>query len=355
MKHIGERLVGDILTVKSPPVTPRTPPETWENRAKYEIIGIGPNFYGTIADDILEFEEGFLSAPVTIGEWSEGTYLIRASWLDSEGWMTEESLLTVKHPVTDETREGPETALAPFLEEAKVIGHIPYEDESIPFTYEVENGELIIRPIEPLEPNHTYTVYVGPKTVLVGGDGLDIWVKTVFDTKVTPLYVTRSEVLRELGKLADVVSERTLLTTIRQAGLKAHQLQRLNANVYDSSSFEMVEDDADNYYATTRFVLYETLIQTANGIYAEMVFGDDTLGYQSGSYMIGDLQVQGSRDDGAGKIKQAGDILNKRLSSWERDVVYWRDAMLNRNARGYARSQNAAYRSGAGSPNDRTL
>lgn len=355
MRHIGEKLTGDVFVVQSTAVSPRTPPDTWENRAKYEIIGIGPNFYGTVLDDILEFEEGFLRASVVIGAWAEGTYLIRTSWLDTDGWVTEESLLTVKHPETDETREGPETALAPFLQEAEVSGHVPYEDESIPFTFEVENGELVIRPVEPLEPNHTYTVYVGPETLLVEGDALGIWVQTMFDTKTTPLYVTLGEVKRELGPLGKMTAERELLSTIRQAGLKAHQLQRLSANVYDSSNFEMVEEDADNYYATTRFVLFETLSQIGNGLYADMVFGGDALGKNSGSYMIGDLQVQGSRDDGAGETEQMGKLLGNRLRTWERDLVYWRDAMLNRNARGYARSQNAAYRSGAGSPVERTV
>lgn len=95
MRHIGEKLVGDLLVVQSAEVAPRILPDSWENRAKYEIIGIGPNFYGTVVDDILEFEEGYLRASITIGAWAEGTYLIRASWLDTDGWVTEESLLTV--------------------------------------------------------------------------------------------------------------------------------------------------------------------------------------------------------------------------------------------------------------------
>ncbi|MBA4293921.1 hypothetical protein C0431_13240 [bacterium] len=355
MRHIGTKSIGESILVNTSPVSPQNPGDTWENRAKFEIIGIGPNFYGTVAHDILEFEEGRLRALVTIGDWSEGTYLIRASWLDMDGWVNEESLLTVTHPETDDPREGPDTALAPFLKEAFVSGHIPYEEESIPFTFEVEGGELIIRPTSALAPNHTYTVYIGPEAVLSGGKALGAWVQTTFDTKVSPLYVGRSEIMRELGVLARDLDERKLLSAIRLAGLKAHQLQRLSTNIYDVSSFEAIEEDADNYYATTRFVLYETLVRCAEGLFADMVYGSSDSIFTSGSYAIGDLQIQGSRDDGAGMAEQAKNLLNRRLQGWESELLYWRDAMMRRNARGYARAQNAAYRSGAGNAEDRTI
>ena len=356
MRHIGQKGQGDTLVVSTRPVPPLPAGETWSNRAKYEIIGIGPDFYGTVAGDILEFEDGRLRAAVTIGAWTEGTYLVRTSHLGADGWSSEESLLTITHPSTDDPREGPETALAPFLKEAFATGTIPDASRSIAFTYEVQGDELVIRPVEPLEPNHTYEVYVGPGTVLAGGKALGAWVRSGFDTTLSPLYVTRSELSRELGLFGQRVGERKMLAAIRLAGLKAHQLQRLPTNVYDASTFETVEEEADNYYATTRFVLYEALLRCGETLYGEMLYGTDGLGGAvTGSYAIGDLQVQGSRDDQAGKVAEEMKMLNRRLSGWEGERAYWQDAMLNRNARGYARAQNAAYRSGAGSPGDRTV
>lgn len=358
MRHLGEKRKGEVLVIEGVGFPPPFPLDSGAEAPKYEIIGIGPDFYGTVADDTLVIEEGVPRGSIVIGDWGAGTYLIRVSQLGADGWVHEESLLTIStQPATDEARGGSgQPTLAPFLKGMEVVDFVPYEDESQPFTFEIEGDELVIRPVEGMLENHTYSVYLGPEARFEGGFALDGWVRADFDTKASPLYVSRGEVMRELGIFKKHFAEREVISAIRQAGLKAHQLQRLPSNVYDVREFETLEEDEDNYYPTTRFVLYETLSRLADEVYGLLMYGDgglvDTL---SQSYSLADLQIQGSRDDGAARAVEMTKLLKNRISGWNGEVAYWRDAMLNRNARGYARAKTAAYRSEAGSPEDRTI
>lgn len=358
MRHLGEFYEGQELEIEVMGYTPSDPLANSENPPKYEIIGAGPDFYGMLSGGTIAEEEGKLCVAVEIGAWSPGTYLIRSEWMGVEGQEQEETLLTIiAKPETDDVRGGSaKPTLAPFLKETEDVGTVPYEEDSVPFTYEIVGDELVIRPIEGLQQNHTYSVYVGPEAVLNDGKPLGRWFRTEFDTKVSPLYATRTEVVRELGVLRGETQDRKILTTIRQAGLKAHQMQRLSANVYDAVNFELIEEDADAYYPTTRYVLYETLVQLGNDLYGQFIFGEGGVGGSaSESYTLADLQIQGSRDDGSGRSEQMRALLRGRLSKWEQDLAYWQDAMMNRNARGYARAQAAGYRTTAGNPEDRTI
>lgn len=354
MEQIGTYKQGDAISMHLEAEINHIDPLFNAELPTWSIIGVGPLFHGLIASgkmDKEETEEAF-TAHQEVMNWQDGTYLLTISWVDESGERREESLLTIdSNPKKEEVREKLDPqALAHFFEKGQVPDYIPMQSESLPYEVSVEGDEIVIRLATDLEPNHQYLVYMPPTLEGEAGPLRTEWSVYGFDSLVRPLYIRSGEVRRELGAFGKGMEESSVLSRIREAGLKGHQLKRLDANA-QSSDFEMMETDDEFYYPLTRFVLYETLLQLSDQLIAGWVMGDEMEGGLLNAikrYQIADLTVETGGQSDADTMTVALKMLEAKKSGWLEQLQYWKDALLNRNAVGYAKAKSVNFRTAGG-------
>ena len=354
MQHIGTCKQGVAISMRLGAEINQVDPLFSSEPPTWTIIGVGPLFHGLIANGKMEKEEAgeTFIAYQEVGDWKNGTYLLTMTWVDESGENRQESLLTIESdPKKEDVREKLDPQdLAHFFEKGEVPDYIPMQSESLPYEVAVEGDEIVIRLSKDLEPNHQYLVYLPPSIKGANGPLQKDWLVYGFDSWVRPLYIGSGEVRRELGAFGKGIEESSVLSRIREAGLKGHQLKRLDANA-QPSDFELMETDDEFYYPLTRFVLYESLLQLSDQLISGWIMGDEMDGGLVNAikrYQIADLTVEtGGQSDGE-TMTVALKMLETKKVGWREQLQYWQDALMNRNAVGYAKPKAANFRTAGG-------
>lgn len=349
MEQMGEFTQGEAIVMQLEARIAQIDTVISDEEPKWSIIGVGPLFFGQIANGKMKQEEtdGAFSATQVVGDWEPGTYLMTWDWKNLSGEQRIERLLTIGSlQKKEEMREKLEAeSLAHFYEMGEEPDYLPVVSESLPYQTVVEGDEIVIRLQSDLSPNHEYRLYV-PEALLGHPEMEDAYKVYAFDSLARPLYIRVGEVKRELAAFGKGVEERSILSRIREAGLKAHQLKSLDSNAQDTA-FEMMEEDEDEYYPLTRFVLYETLLQVSDALISDWLMGNEMNSGLLDSikrYQIADLTVESGGTSDSEAMSTALKMLDKKKQSWEEQLSYWKDAMMGYRARGYAKARTSSFR-----------
>lgn len=349
MEHIGEYVQNEAITLHLGAEQVQFVPEISNEAPRWTLVGAGPLFHGQIAGGKMEQEEsdGSFQARQIVGDWQPGTYLLTMSWMNASGDQRIERLLTIGSlQKKEEVREKLEAeSLAHFLQQGVRPEYMPMVSEALPYQATVEGDEIVIRLNTDLSPNHAYLVYL-PDALTQPEQGTSDYLVYSFDSLARPIYVGSGEVRRELGLFGKGMEESSILSRVREAGLKAHQMKRLDANAQDAQ-FEMMEQDDEFYYPLTRFVLYEALLQLSDALIAGWLMGD---GMDEGMmesvkrYQIADLTVETGGTGNSEVISTALRMLDKKKQTWQDALTYWKDALMGYSARGYAKAKTINFR-----------
>jgi hypothetical protein len=244
--------------------------------------------------------------------------------------------------------------------------YIPTQEFQMAATVKVEGNKVIITPSEPLKLNYNYTVVVDKMVKSTSGALVGKTQAFKFSSAYSPLYATPIEVASVLRQLYPLFKAEEIFLAIRDAGQKAHQLQGITADA-NNTSFRLLDDRETNYFATIKYVTYEAAYNLLNSLMMKVVNmtdgvggGDDsTISFGDGGFKLGDFEVSGGSTSSGGTTGNSSaskpmTIISTALGSVEKQLKYWMDAMMSRNARGYAKPITAQTRvNGIEAPADR--
>jgi hypothetical protein len=225
-------------------------------------------------------------------------------------------------------------------------------------TIQVNGNKIIITPKQPLKYNHSYTVVLDKNIKSVNGNSLSENRIIQFTSAYQPLYATPLEIRSVVRDMFPSFTLHEIYAALRDAGQKVHQLlkQQPDAN---NPSFSLLSEGDATYFPATKFVIYEASRQLLNGLLIKVINGEtNSLSQTIGNgFKLGDFEVQGnqSSSDGASEKDALLKVIQALIAEIEKELKYWTDALMGRNARGYAKPINAITRSSAPAPESRDI
>lgn len=306
--------------------------------------------------------------------WLYGEYVISYSFISNgvKSVIDKPFLLENK-----EDKEDDEVFFAQeILDEIWAEEYIPSHHQQVDAKTEVSGHEIRITLVGNALYNHDY------KVVLDGlrsesGSVLQKQVISTYQSEYGPLYATPNDVHSVLKGLYKFYSIKEIYIALRDAGQKAMQMLRQQADM-NNTRYRAYSDRNENYFALTKFVVYEAAsillldlynkFLAANGIpgyLEEDAENEDPLTKLLGSgFTLGDFEVSGigknnngTGDATSGDITDIADSFIKKLryvlEGVRKELKFWQDAMMSRNARGYTSSSTTAFKSSVVSPESR--
>lgn len=233
---------------------------------------------------------------------------------------------------------------------------------------EVDGNKITLTLNENIKYNHTYQVVLDKDVKALSGTKLGA-VKTItFTSEYKPLFATPTELRTILRSLYKYFSTHDLYSALRDAGEKAMQLLGNVADPNNSRYRDMRESDT-KLFPTQKFAMHEAarilltnlMVRILNGADADEVeAGNGMISDLGGSITLGDFSVTDSSSEyngmgGSERAKEETPLrkLQTIINNNEKDLKFWRDSMMGRNARGYASPVTASTRTAAGSPTGR--
>lgn len=264
-----------------------------------------------------------------------------------------------------------------LIEEPPVIGLNESEEDyadraeyilppefQVPAELKVEGHVVTIIPHDELKPNHNYRIVVTKNVQSQNQENLDDDYEVHFTTEYMPLYATPLEIRSIVRDVFQYFELQDIYEAIRNAGQKAHQLLRMSANP-NQSDFELIGEDDDTYFPATKFVVHQAANQLLNQLIIKLMYavdeesGNPFIRDDSGiSYALGDFQVK--KSDEKSETTTSGEppelvTIKQLIEHNEEEIKFWQDALLGRNARGYASPTSVTSRGGVVSPESRDI
>jgi len=302
---------------------------------------------------LLSVEEGIYANEFIIPNmFQKGRYIIEYSFAVNSQTHKKYSYFMLNDQEND--NEDSDTILENQESIGKIIDYILPPEFQINADIQVDQNKIIITP-EEVKSNYNYTVVLTKDIKSLSGYSLETDQVIEWTTEYQPLYVSPLEVRSVLKDLFKYFSIREIYESIRNAGQEAHQLLRMSANPH-STDFELLTDDDNNYYAVTRFVLYESSSILLNSLLIQLLNMKESELDNIGGFKLGDFEVDTSSNSSSGNNESNESIdimIQELLSKINGKIKFWKDAMFNRNARGYATPVQAVYKGGVVAPESR--
>lgn len=246
---------------------------------------------------------------------------------------------------------------------ADLQAYIPPSDFQTGVDIQVVGNKLIIKPKEDIKFNMNYLLVLDQSIKSVTGAALAETKVITYSSEYRPLYATPSELRPILRGLFSYFAMKDIYVALRDAGQKAHQLQGLVPDA-NNSRYRPVQERADEYFATTKYVVYEaakTLLSSllVNFLNQQGIGSPTDSLVSSGEVELGDFRVKEASSSSTGTSEVKGEspivIIRASLDDVTAQLKFWQDAMLGRNKRGYSTPKSASTRANAGSPEDRSF
>ncbi|RHW31989.1 Ig-like domain-containing protein [Oceanobacillus profundus] len=250
------------------------------------------------------------------------------------------------------------------------LKHVMPSDFQTPSTLEVDGKKLIIRLEEPLNMNHTYQVIITDELVSEQSQSpIDGTYGIHFTSEYSPIYATPLEVKSILKNVFFYFEIEEVYQALRNAAQKAHQLLRMAADP-NETEFELIETDESTYFPAGKFTAYQASIQLLNQLVIKMVYAnsqdyldnDDVSIIQEGvdSFTLGDLTVskKSSTSDSSTSVEEEPlevSVIQRLIRSYQEELKFWTDALMGRNARGYANAITATSKGSVTVPGSRDI
>ncbi|WP_067924168.1 Ig-like domain-containing protein [Alicyclobacillus shizuokensis] len=227
------------------------------------------------------------------------------------------------------------------------VNQLPSSAYALPASIRVEGNKLILTPQAGFQFNTNYTVVLMPGIKSTSGKVL-LEPQTInFSSEFAPLYTSPTAVRQILRTFADNFSLQEIYVAIRDAGYKAQNLTGRFSDPNDPR-FRPILSMYVEYFPATRFCAYEAARTLLSSLLLKML--EDPMLVDIGTNVqvsLGDFRVAESSNT------DAFQAVEEMLSQIDRELVYWRDALMGRTKRGYAKPQSAQFRTASGSPTSR--
>lgn len=241
-------------------------------------------------------------------------------------------------------------------------------DFQTPVELEVEGEKVHLQLNEGVKRNSTYQVIITDELKSISGSSLGELTQIEFTSAYAPLYATPLEVRSVLKDIFFYFQVKDIYEAIRDAGQKVHQLLRLPANA-DEAGFALLQSNEDTYFPAKKVSIYQASNQLINQLIIKMLYPNDASGEDNSgvvidtstdSFVLGDFQVtkKGSAEESFGS--SSGEpvqitALQRLIEANEKELKFWTDALLGRNARGYSSPISATSRGSVTVPGSRDI
>lgn len=230
---------------------------------------------------------------------------------------------------------------------------------------EVVNNKIIFTLGANMQYSQSYKVILTEGIRSVSGNTLSETKMIAFTSEYKPLFATPTEIQSALKGMFKYFTYHDIYVAIRDAGEKAMTLLGNVADANNSRYRDMRTTDT-KLFPTQKYVLHEAARDLLTKLMIRILNGatDDTeegLGASSktgGSITLGDFSVSDSSSSssttGASTDEETQMVkLKAIIEANERDLKFWMDSMMGRNARGYASPVASSFRTAAGTPEGR--
>jgi hypothetical protein len=230
---------------------------------------------------------------------------------------------------------------------------------------EVVANQIIFTLRDNMKYNYTYRVVLDKEIRSQAQNQLGTTKTVTFTSEYKPLLSTPLEVQSILRSTYKYFTPHDIYASIRDAGEKAMQLL---GNVPDanSSRYREIRETDTKLFPTQKYVMYEASRILLTNLMVRILNGADAdepdIGVgmineaASGSISLGDFSVTDKSGSSSGssssniKLESPLRMLQTILNTNEKDLKFWRDSMMGRNARGYAKPVSGSFKTIAGSP-----
>lgn len=252
---------------------------------------------------------------------------------------------------------------------ADKAGYIMPPEFQVESELEVKGNTVEITLSSDFKPNHSYHLIVTEDVKTLGGEvKLDSNYEMHFTSEYSPLYATPLEVRSILKDVFHYYNLKDIYEAIRDAGQKAHQMLRLPANA-SQAGFQLIQENDDSYFPAMKYSSYQAANQLLNQLIIKLLYtsksedGSTSIIDREGSddsFVLGDFQVSKKSDQQGGQSTQNGEppetaVLKRLVAANEIELKFWQDALMGRNARGYASPISATSRGGVTAPGSRDI
>lgn len=302
--------------------------------------------------------------------WLYGEYTIVYTYISNELEYQREVSFILEN--TEDLKEDETFFAQQILDEIWAEEYIPSHNQQVTATTEVSGHEIRITLQGNALYNHDYKVILdGVKSLT--GDTLAKQVVSTYQSEYGPLFATPNDVHSVLKGLYKFYEIKEVYIALRDAGQKALVMLRQQADI-NNSRYREYSDRNSNYFALTKYAVYEASYNllldlynkflAANGVpgYLEEVAEEDPLAKILGSgFTLGDFTISGigdgTGDDEDSDIMDVVDSFMKKLKyvldGIRKELKFWQDSMMSRNARGYTNSSSSTFKSSVTSPESR--
>ncbi|MBU5262118.1 Ig-like domain-containing protein [Bacillus atrophaeus] len=248
--------------------------------------------------------------------------------------------------------------------------YIPSSDFQSEATVNVVGNRIEITLSEDAKYNYSCSVILDKGIKSVSGKSLDTAKVLSFTTEYKPLYATPLEIRSVLRSIFKYFSTDEVYKAIRDAGQKARQLRGETTVDANNSRYREIRSTDTTLFSTQKYTVYEAsrilltklIVRILNSTDPEEIdAGSGIIDKAGGSFSLGDFSISNgvsassSLTSVTDNEESALEKLQSLLEENEKDLKFWRDAMLGHNRRGYASPTSASFRSDGGSPEGRDI
>lgn len=290
--------------------------------------------------------------------WPDGQYILRYEVIVQGVTHTIEETFSLYSNSNVEHDSGSNEDVQDEISETDTDIMIMPPEFQIPVDIQVNDNTIMIRPKESVAYNRTYTLVLDKSIQSITGKSLSQTRVIQFTSEYSPLYATPLELRSILSRLYSYFTLDEMYAALRDAGQKVHQLLKRIPDA-NNSRFQLLTDRDDAYFPATKFSVYEAAKNLLNHLLIKVIerHTNPSNEQMENGFKLGDFEVQfgDSSNDSNEQDNTLLDMIQALLSNIEREWKYWMDALMGRNARGYAKPITAVTRSSSPGPESRDI
>lgn len=370
MNYIGEfqknsMILLELLTKdeENQPIAVDNPPvAVIDHNGQNGIVQVDSVTLETMGDDYKYTKEYMIPS-----DWEYGEYVITYKVvINGTEHQTQEKFNVVDHrnsnPINNDDFDPENEAISDAAD------YIPSPDFQSNVTINVEANRIEITLSEDAKYNNSYSVILDKGIKSISGKSLDTTKILSFTSEYKPLYATPLEIKSVLRSIYKYFSTHDVYKAIRDAGQKARQLRGEATVDANNARYREIRSTDTTLFATQKYTVYEAsknlltklIIRILNSTDPEEIdAGSGIIDKAGGSFSLGDFSISNGASASSSLTsvtdneESALEKLQSLLEENEKELKFWRDAMLGHNRRGYAKPTSASFRSDGGSPEGR--
>ncbi|MCY9186587.1 Ig-like domain-containing protein [Bacillus halotolerans] len=370
MNYIGEfqknsKISLELLTKdeENQPVAVDNPPvAVIDHNGQNGVVQVDSVTLETMGDDYKYSKEYIIPS-----DWEYGEYVITYKVVINEAeHQTQETFNVVPFKNENSTSDNNFNPADEAIGDA--VDYIPPSDFQSDATVNVVDNRIEITLSENAKYNYSYSVILDKGIRSVSGKSLDATKILSFTSEYKPLYATPLEIRSVLRSIYKYFSTHDIYKAIRDAGQKARQLRGESTVDANNSRYREIRTTDTTLFATQRYTVHEAsrllltklIVRILNSTDPEEIdAGSGIIDKAGGSFKLGDFSISNGTSASSSLTsvtdneESALEKLQSLLEENEKELKFWRDAMLGHNRRGYASPASASFKSDGGSPEGR--